>query len=150
MRDSEESSAREKLQSIFIRYAVNQVQKHSSIHTVPAIENTSFSKLCRMCPGLLTVHLGRNEVDLVFARHKRPGERRLTYGQFLSALYELAQLRYSETDPITAFSKLLAFHIFQIDETPAVHIHSRSVPAKELLEEDAARILSELMAGELL
>src|SRR3546814_7630117 len=133
------SSARDRLQNIFVRYAVNQVQRQRSQHTVPAIENTSFSKMCRMCPGLLTARLGRNEVDLVFARHKRPGERRLTYGQFLSALYELALLRYAENDPMTAFSKLLAFHVFQIDETPAVHVQTRAIPAKEVLEEEVAR-----------
>ena len=140
------SSARDRLQNIFVRYAVNQVQRQGTQHTVPAIENTSFSKLCRLCPGLLTARLGRNEVDLVFARHKRPGERRLTYGQFLSALYELALLRYAEDDPITAFAKLLAFHVFQIDETPAAHVGTRSAPMKEVLDEEVARIVEELMA----
>lgn len=148
MEDAENLSARDKLQNIFIRYAVNQVQRHGNQLAVPAIENTSFSKLCRLCPGLLTARLGRNEADLVFTRHKRPGERRLTYGQFLSVLYELALMRYSEDDPMTAFSKLLAFHVFQIDETPAVHVQSRQTVPRELLEEEAARIMAELMTDE--
>jgi hypothetical protein len=52
------------------------------------------------------------EVDIVFARVKEKGVRRIKYRQFLDALCLLAAAKYPDTAPSVAFASFLDRHVF--------------------------------------
>ena len=58
-------------------------------------DNANFVKLCRDCPHLLGNTLSNTDVDLIFVKCKKKGERRLTYARFLNALGMIAGHKYS-------------------------------------------------------
>jgi hypothetical protein len=66
-------------------------------------------------------------VDLIFVKCKAKAARRLTYGQFLDALSAMATVRYHDVDdPVTAFSLLLANHVFQCPASVGIAAAVRS------------------------
>ena len=82
------------------------------------IDSSNFMKFARECPGLITRKLNRTEIDLIFTKAKPKFERRLDFTHFLDALSAMAAKRYPRYDPTTAFSVLLAHHIFKVPCAP--------------------------------
>lgn len=82
------------------------------------LDNANFMKFARECPGLLTRKLNRTEIDLIFTKAKPKFERRLDFTHFLDALSAIAAKRYPRYDPTTAFSVLLAHHVFKCPCAP--------------------------------
>lgn len=60
------------------------------------LDNANFSKLCRDCPGLLDNAFASTDVDLIFIKAKKKGERRINYARFLDALGMIAVQKYSD------------------------------------------------------
>mmetsp|Transcript_11717 Transcript_11717/g.23974 ORF Transcript_11717/g.23974 Transcript_11717/m.23974 type:complete len:228 (+) Transcript_11717:62-745(+) len=84
--------------------------------TAPEMDNASWAKLLKSLPNLIDSGITRPDIDLVFNKVKHKNERKLNYSQFLSALQKLAEKKYPIDDPITAFSKLCAHHLFAVLE----------------------------------
>lgn len=82
------------------------------------IDSLNFMKFARECPGLLDKRLNKTEVDLIFTKAKQKFERRLDFTHFLDALSAMAAKKYPKYDPTTAFSVLLAHHIFLVPCAP--------------------------------
>ena len=82
------------------------------------IDSLNFMKFARECPGLLDRRLNKTEVDLIFTKAKQKFERRLDFTHFLDALSAMAAKKYPKYDPTTAFSVLLAHHIFLVPCAP--------------------------------
>merc|ERR1711991_155435 len=82
------------------------------------IDSLNFMKFARECPGLLDRRLNKTEVDLIFTKAKQKFERRLDFTHFLDALSAMAAKKYPKFDPTTAFSVLLAHHIFLVPCAP--------------------------------
>jgi hypothetical protein len=82
------------------------------------LDCASFSKMCKDAPGLASKTLTRYEFDLIFAKSKPQGGRRLDFEHFLSALLGLAKRKYPDDEPTMAFSKLLTNHLFGLFEMP--------------------------------
>lgn len=76
------------------------------------IDNNNFIKMVKKAPDLLTKRVTVQQIDVVFAKCRPIGERRLDYSRFLDALLEMAMVRYPDEDPVTAFTYLLSRHIF--------------------------------------
>lgn len=96
------------------------------------IDSSNFMKFARECPGLITRKLNRTEIDLIFTKAKPKFERRLDFTHFLDALSALAAKRYPRYDPTTAFSVLLAHHVFKVPCAPQAQ-------AEEALSNDATQ-----------
>lgn len=61
------------------------------------LDNANFSKLCRDCPGLLDgSRFASTDVDLIFIKAKKKGERRINYARFLDTLGMIASQKYSD------------------------------------------------------
>lgn len=60
------------------------------------LDNANFSKLCRDSPGLLDNAFASTDVDLIFIKAKKKGERRINYARFLDALGMIAIQKYSD------------------------------------------------------
>lgn len=102
------------------------------------IDSFNFMRLARECPGLLDARLDRAEVDLIFAKCRSKGQRRLEYRQFLDALAAMAITKYPAEDPVTAFSLLLGHHVFKCAAAVGLR-EARAIKAREQAEaEDAA------------
>ena len=56
----------------------------------------NFVKLCRDSPDLLGSSLDKTDVDLIFVRSKKKGERRINYTRFLDALGMIASQKYGD------------------------------------------------------
>eukprot|EP00949_MAST-11_sp_MAST-11-sp1_P004249 g4249.t1 len=82
------------------------------------IDSSQFMKFCRECPKLIDRRLNRTEIDLIFTKAKPKFERRLDFTHFLDALSAMAQKKYPKYDPTTAFSVLLAHHVFKVPVAP--------------------------------
>ncbi|CAI5713366.1 unnamed protein product [Hyaloperonospora brassicae] len=75
------------------------------------LDNANFVKLCRDCPHLLGNTLSNTDVDLIFVKCKKKGERRLTYARFLNAMGMIAGHKYSNMPLNTSMAKLLEAHL---------------------------------------
>ncbi|ETI39116.1 hypothetical protein L917_14512 [Phytophthora nicotianae] len=60
------------------------------------LDNSNFVKLCRDCPDLLNSSFGKTDVDLIFVKAKKKGERRINYARFLDALGMIAIQKYGD------------------------------------------------------
>ncbi|OWZ06537.1 hypothetical protein PHMEG_00021194 [Phytophthora megakarya] len=60
------------------------------------LDNSNFVKLCRDCPELLNASFGKTDVDLIFVKAKKKGERRINYARFLDALGMIAIQKYGD------------------------------------------------------
>ncbi|EGZ29591.1 hypothetical protein PHYSODRAFT_467383 [Phytophthora sojae] len=60
------------------------------------LDNSNFVKLCRDCPDLLDSSFGKTDVDLIFVKAKKKGERRINYARFLDALGMIAIQKYGD------------------------------------------------------
>ncbi|KAA0154460.1 hypothetical protein FNF27_07285 [Cafeteria roenbergensis] len=102
------------------------------------IDSFNFMRLARECPDLLDSRLDRAEVDLIFAKCRSKGQRRLEYRQFLDALAAMAITKYPAEDPVAAFSLLLGHHVFKCAAAEGLR-EARAIKAREQAEaEDAA------------
>lgn len=52
--------------------------------------------MCRECPELVDSRLTRTEIDLIFVKVKKKGERRINYARFLDALGLIAAEKYPD------------------------------------------------------
>ncbi|GMI60107.1 hypothetical protein ScalyP_jg6696 [Parmales sp. scaly parma] len=77
------------------------------------LDNSNWAKLLHQSPSLVGHNLPPSEIDLVFTKAKR-GERKLSFPNFLQALQMVAELKYKECDPITAFARLCSGHLFKV------------------------------------
>ena len=78
-----------------------------------SMDSSNFMKFAKECPGLIDKRLNRTETDLIFTKAKPKSKRRLDFSHFLDALSAMASKKYSKYEPKTAFSILLAQHVFQ-------------------------------------
>ncbi|TMW64959.1 hypothetical protein Poli38472_009126 [Pythium oligandrum] len=78
------------------------------------MNNVNFSKLCRECPDLLSADFTTTDVDLIFVKAKKKGERRINYTQFLDALGMLALEKYPETPLEKSLPKVLQVHLARL------------------------------------
>ncbi|DBA04893.1 TPA: hypothetical protein N0F65_006895 [Lagenidium giganteum] len=78
------------------------------------LDNANFSKLCRDCPDLLDNNFSRTDVDLIFVKAKKKGERRINYPRFLDALGMIAIQKYADLTLETSVPKLLEMHIAKL------------------------------------
>ena len=79
------------------------------------VDNVNFAKLFRDCPNLLNAKFTRTDIDLIFVRAKKNGERRINYGMFMDALGMIAAQRYpGMVSPF--FSFLYIFPEFSHDD----------------------------------
>jgi len=63
---------------------------------VKCLDNTNFAKFCRECPELVGDHFSRIDIDLIFAKVKPKGERRINYNLYLEALGLIALKKYPD------------------------------------------------------
>eukprot|EP00948_MAST-09A_sp_MAST-9A-sp1_P003046 g3046.t1 len=93
------------------------------------MDNSNFAKFCkesklinRKSPvGVGAANKGivtKVDVDLIFTKAKPKFERRLDFSHFLDALSAIASKKYPQYDAATAFSIVLAHHVFQNDKAP--------------------------------
>ncbi|KAH7488783.1 hypothetical protein PRIC1_007060 [Phytophthora ramorum] len=75
------------------------------------LDNSNFVKLCRDCPDLLNASFGKTDVDLIFVKAKKKGERRINYARFLDALGMIAIQKYGEVPLESSVPKLLEAHL---------------------------------------
>ncbi|KAG7376585.1 hypothetical protein PHYPSEUDO_013123 [Phytophthora pseudosyringae] len=75
------------------------------------LDNSNFVKLCRDCPDLLNSSFGKTDVDLIFAKSKKKGERRINYARFLDALGMIAIQKYGDMPLEASVPKLLEAHL---------------------------------------
>lgn len=71
------------------------IRSANSIALVSA-DSANFSKLCRDCPDLIASDFRTTDVDLIFIKAKKKGERRINYTRFLDALGMIAIQKYSD------------------------------------------------------
>jgi hypothetical protein len=95
----------ESLRRVFVKFCAGAKQ-HASGASEAAMDNPKFAKLCRDAQ-LVGRSLTASDVDLIFAKAKPPGERRLTFEHFKVALALIAEKKYSDKDPATAERMLL-------------------------------------------
>lgn len=115
--DADNMDTAEQLRHIFRYYcAFGRTGGHGA--SQDTIDSSNFMKFARECPGLITRKLNRTEIDLIFTKAKPKFERRLDFTHFLDALSALAAKRYTRYDPTTAFSVLLAHHVFKVPCAP--------------------------------
>lgn len=69
------------------------------------VDNANFSKLCRDCPELLDARFTKTDVDLIFVKAKKKGERRINYTRFLDALGMIAIQKFGEMVHTPTISK---------------------------------------------
>jgi hypothetical protein len=108
-----------------------------------SLDSFNFMKFARES-RLLDARLTRTEVDLIFTKAKPKFERRLDYEHFLDALSAMAAKKFADKEPATAFSILLAHHVFRSPAAlgtaePAPHSSPRKPPKKatpRAMEED--------------
>ncbi|KAI9911451.1 hypothetical protein PsorP6_009501 [Peronosclerospora sorghi] len=74
------------------------------------LDNSNFVKLCRDCPDLIGTSLSNTDVDLIFVKSKKKGERRINYARFLDALGMLAIQKYDDMPLEASMPKLLETH----------------------------------------
>ncbi|GMI42653.1 hypothetical protein TrCOL_g2888 [Triparma columacea] len=84
--------------------------------TAPEMDNSSFAKLLKSLPNLIDSGITRPDIDLIFNYVKHKNDRKLNFSQFLNALQKLSEKKYPMDDPITAFSRLCAYHLFAVLE----------------------------------
>nr|CCA17632.1 DEAD/DEAH box RNA helicase putative [Albugo laibachii Nc14] len=82
------------------------------------LDNANFSKLCRECPELVDSRLTRTEIDLIFVKVKKKGERRINYARFLDALGMIASEKYPELPLEQSVPKLLGTHLVKLPCIP--------------------------------
>eukprot|EP00644_Phytophthora_capsici_P013408 jgi/Phyca11/507660/fgenesh2_kg.PHYCAscaffold_29_\ len=75
------------------------------------LDNSNFVKLCRDCPELLNSSFGKTDVDLIFIKAKKKGERRINYARFLDALGMIAIQKYGDMPLEASVPKLLEAHL---------------------------------------
>ncbi|KAG2511729.1 hypothetical protein BBO99_00007659 [Phytophthora kernoviae] len=75
------------------------------------LDNSNFVKLCRDCPDLLDSSFGKTDVDLIFVKSKKKGERRINYARFLDALGMIAIQKYGDMPLEGSVPKLLEAHL---------------------------------------
>lgn len=75
------------------------------------LDNSNFVKMCRDCPDLLDESFGKTDVDLIFVKVKKKGERRINYARFLDALGMIAIKKYGDMPLKASVPKLLEAHI---------------------------------------
>ncbi|KAE9081004.1 hypothetical protein PF010_g22160 [Phytophthora fragariae] len=75
------------------------------------LDNSNFVKLCRDCPDLLDSSFDKTDVDLIFVKSKKKGERRINYARFLDALGMIAIQKYGEMPLEASVPKLLEAHL---------------------------------------
>ncbi|ETO67872.1 hypothetical protein F444_15238 [Phytophthora nicotianae P1976] len=75
------------------------------------LDNSNFVKLCRDCPDLLNSSFGKTDVDLIFVKAKKKGERRINYARFLDALGMIAIQKYGDMPLEASVPKLLEAHL---------------------------------------
>ncbi|CEG41946.1 dead deah box rna helicase [Plasmopara halstedii] len=75
------------------------------------LDNSNFVKLCRDCPDLLDDLFGQTDVDLIFVKVKKKGERRINYTRFLDALGMIAVQKYGDMPLEASVPKLLEAHL---------------------------------------
>lgn len=97
----------------------------------------SFSKMCKDAPGLASKTLTRYEFDLIFAKSKPQGGRRLDFEHFLEALLGLARRKYPDDEPTAAYAKLLTNHLFGLFEMPPATIPNAHEVLRETINRDA-------------
>ncbi|CAI5707074.1 unnamed protein product [Peronospora farinosa] len=74
-------------------------------------DNLNFVKLCRDSPDLLGPSLSKTDVDLIFVRSKKKGERRINYTRFLDALGMIAIQKYGDMALKASVPKLLEAYL---------------------------------------
>lgn len=77
------------------------------------MDGMSFSKMCRESPDL-DKYIGRTDIDVIFAKTKPQGVRRLEFDNFLDTLLELAVRIFPDDDPTLALANFLAKFIFSL------------------------------------
>uniref|UniRef100_K3WU00 Uncharacterized protein n=1 Tax=Globisporangium ultimum (strain ATCC 200006 / CBS 805.95 / DAOM BR144) TaxID=431595 RepID=K3WU00_GLOUD len=78
------------------------------------LDNANFSKLCRDSPDLLGPTFSTTDVDLIFIKAKKKGERRINYTRFLDALGMIAMQKYSDLSLEASVPKLLEAHLARL------------------------------------
>ncbi|TYZ64667.1 hypothetical protein PybrP1_006355 [[Pythium] brassicae (nom. inval.)] len=73
------------------------------------LDNANFSKLCRDSPGLLDASFASTDVDLIFIKAKKKGERRINYTRFLDALGMIAMQKYNDLAHFARLPCMLEF-----------------------------------------
>ena len=102
------------LYSLFEHYASKREVAGEEEYVLDAL---SFSKFIRDCPELDCV--SRADIDLIFSKVKKVGDRKINYSEFLSSILELALLLYPDTDPKEAVVQTLAGQILGLfDHNP--------------------------------
>jgi hypothetical protein len=94
------------LYSLFEHYATKREVAGQEEFVLDAL---SFSKFIRDCPELDFV--SRADIDLIFSKVKKVGDRRINYSEFLASIIELALLLYPDVDPKEAVVQTLAGQI---------------------------------------
>ncbi|KAF1328810.1 Dead deah box RNA helicase, partial [Globisporangium splendens] len=78
------------------------------------LDSANFSKLCRDSPDLLGPTFSTTDVDLIFIKAKKKGERRISYTRFLDALGMIAMQKYSDLSLEASVPKLLEAHLARL------------------------------------
>lgn len=96
---------------VTMQFAIRGIYKMICAQWFPASEgmdNVKFMKFLRELPGVINDRLTVTDIDLIFARSKGTGERRLTMREFIeNALAEVATTHYPWLDDRPAVKKFL-------------------------------------------
>ena len=76
------------------------------------IDLSSVSRLAKNAPGLIGGALAAHDIGLVWHKVMKTSEsRRFDFFHFLQVLRLMAEKRYPEDDPVTAFAKVVCYHL---------------------------------------
>eukprot|EP00947_MAST-08B_sp_MAST-8B-sp1_P000312 g312.t1 len=87
------------------------------------LDGGKWAKFCRDCPGLIDRKLvTQTHVDIIFAKNKEKGQRRITLAQFTTALTTVAMQRYpgkgeGEAAEAAALNELMHSNVYAWDKT---------------------------------
>jgi len=96
-----------------------------------SMDNSNFAKFCRDCENLFDDNFTKTEVDLIFAKAKKKGFRRLNYARFLDALGMISMQKFPEMDLEESVPIILNNYIINIPCVKAVTDKKDQIDDKE-------------------
>ncbi|KAI9342285.1 p25-alpha-domain-containing protein [Obelidium mucronatum] len=86
----------------FALFGSPRTQAHSTTTAPVQMDNAKFAKLCRDSGLVDNISLSLIDVDIIFAKCKQVGKRKLFYADFQRALREIADTRQCDIDHVVA------------------------------------------------
>ncbi|KAJ3007381.1 UNVERIFIED_CONTAM: Tubulin polymerization-promoting protein member 2 [Siphonaria sp. JEL0065] len=90
------------LRAAFEEFALFGTPRTAAVPNPVQMDNAKFAKLCRDSGLVDNICLSLIDVDIIFAKCKQPGKRKLVYADFQRALREIADTRQCDVEHVVA------------------------------------------------